>query len=152
MLDNGTPVVMDLNYPLATVTLRFVRFTHTMVLATSTRLTLVFQTRAMVLDRVVTATLMLAPFTRIVVSAMRTKRTSEVLDHAMTEFYHTMVTVTLLPAKTMPTTGLAISTECISAVLVNAVGSDQTITAITLFDTLGTLSLMISAKRCMIVY
>ena len=152
MLDDGTPVVMDLNCPLATVILLFVRFIHTMVLATSSRLTLVIQIRVLVLDRVTTAILLLAPpLTHITARATSTKRTLEVLDHAMTEFYQTMATVILLPARTTPTTGPAISTECMSAVLVHALGSDQTITAITLFDTQGTLSLMI-AKRWMIVY
>jgi len=80
----------------ATVILLFVHFTHTMVLATSTRLTLVFQTLALVLDWAATATLLLAPFTHIMINAMSTKRMSEILDHAMTEFYQTMATVTVL--------------------------------------------------------
>jgi len=125
MLEDGTPVVTDLNYPLATVILLFVHFTHTMVLATSTRRTLVFQTRALVLDQVATATpvilsqhllvgllpRLVPPLTRITVLATSTKRTLEVLDHAMTEFYQTMATVILHFVHFTHTTVLATSTR-----------------------------------------
>jgi len=92
------------NHTMATVILLRVLATHTLVLATSTKHSLVVQVYAMELDRAITATTLLALVTRIVEPAISTESTSVIMTTAMELRRPTIIAIMIMTTTTTITT------------------------------------------------
>ena len=91
------------NHTMATVILLRVLATHTLVLATSTKHSLVVQVYAMELDRAITATTLLALVTRIVEPAISTESTSVIMTTAMELRRPTIIAIMIMTTTTTTT-------------------------------------------------